>query len=64
MRNKIGYVSQKAILFSGTVASNVAYGKNRQEDAQEYLKKVIEVAHPFCERNRTKISSFNLSVFI
>ena len=26
LRNKIGYVSQKAFLFSGTVASNVAYG--------------------------------------
>ncbi len=28
LRNKIGYVSQKAFLFSGTVASNVAYGDN------------------------------------
>lgn len=28
LRNKIGYVSQKAILFSGTVKSNVAYGDN------------------------------------
>lgn len=26
LRNRIGYVSQKAILFSGTVAGNVAYG--------------------------------------
>ena len=28
LRNRIGYVSQKAILFSGTVAGNVAYGEN------------------------------------
>ena len=28
LRNKIGYVSQKAILFTGTVASNVGYGDN------------------------------------
>lgn len=28
LRDKIGYVSQKAILFSGTVKSNVAYGDN------------------------------------
>lgn len=28
LRNKIGYVSQKAVLFSGTVKSNVAYGDN------------------------------------
>ena len=26
MHNKIGYVSQKAILFSGTISDNVAYG--------------------------------------
>lgn len=28
LRNKIGYVSQKSILFSGTVSGNVAYGDN------------------------------------
>lgn len=28
LRNKLGYVSQKAILFSGTVESNVIYGEN------------------------------------
>lgn len=28
LRNKLGYVSQKAILFSGTVESNVSYGDN------------------------------------
>lgn len=28
LRNKIAYVSQKATLFSGTVASNIAYGDN------------------------------------
>ena len=28
LRNKIAYVSQRAILFSGTVGSNVAYGDN------------------------------------
>ncbi|MGN0611757.1 MAG: ATP-binding cassette domain-containing protein, partial [Ruminiclostridium sp.] len=28
LRNKIGYVSQKATLFSGTISSNVAYGDN------------------------------------
>lgn len=40
LRNKIGYVSQKAVLFSGTVKSNVAYGDNgksgfRQPDIVE-----------------------------
>ena len=28
LRNKIAYVSQKATLFSGTIASNIAYGDN------------------------------------
>lgn len=28
LRDKIGYVSQKAILFSGTIADNIAYGDN------------------------------------
>ena len=28
LRNKIGYVSQKAVLFSGTISSNIAYGDN------------------------------------
>ncbi len=28
LRNKIAYVSQKAILFSGTIRSNIAYGEN------------------------------------
>jgi ATP-binding cassette subfamily B protein len=30
--NKIGYVSQKAVLFKGTVESNVAYGDNGTEE--------------------------------
>ena len=31
LRNKIGYISQKATLFSGTVSSNVAYGDNGRD---------------------------------
>ena len=34
LRNKLGYVSQKAILFSGTVESNVAYGDNGRSALQ------------------------------
>lgn len=33
LRNKIGYVSQRAILFSGTISSNVDYGSNGESDA-------------------------------
>ena len=32
LRNKIGYISQKATLFSGTVRSNVAYGDNGKQE--------------------------------
>ena len=38
--NKLGYVSQKAVLFSGTVKSNVAYGDNGQTlSTDEDIKK-------------------------
>ena len=33
--NKLGYVPQKAVLFSGTVASNVAFGDNGKAPANE-----------------------------
>lgn len=33
LRNKIGYVSQKAILFSGSVSSNIGFGDNGEEPA-------------------------------
>lgn len=35
LRNKIGYVSQKATLFTGTIRSNVAYGDNGMEAASD-----------------------------
>lgn len=45
LHNKIGYVPQKAVIFNGTVASNVAYGDNGKEKATiEEVKKAIEVA--------------------
>ncbi|MBE0337471.1 MULTISPECIES: ABC transporter ATP-binding protein [Paenibacillus] len=37
LHNKIGYVPQKAVLFSGTVASNVSYGDNGRAEASEKL---------------------------
>ena len=45
LHNKIGYVPQKAVMFNGTVSSNVAYGDNGKEKASaEIIKKAIEVA--------------------
>ena len=45
LHNKIGYVSQKAILFSGTVASNVAYGENGADaPQQEQIEQAVRTA--------------------
>ena len=45
LRNKIGYVSQKAILFSGDVESNVAYGDNGKKDATpDEVKEAVKIA--------------------
>ncbi len=43
--NKIGYVPQKAVLFDGTVESNISYGdKDGKEITRDAIKKAIEVA--------------------
>ena len=45
LRNKIGYVSQKATLFSGTISSNVAYGeKGAGGFTQEDVKNAVHIA--------------------
>lgn len=45
LRNKIAYVSQRAILFSGTVASNVAYGDNgRSVPTAEEIADAVDTA--------------------
>ena len=45
LHNKIGYVSQKAVLFKGTVTSNVALGDNGEgEYSESDVKKAIAIA--------------------
>lgn len=45
LHKKLGYVSQKAILFSGTVESNVAYGNSTgRNQLSEAVKKAIDIA--------------------
>ncbi len=45
LHNKIGYVPQKAVLFNGTVSSNVAYGENGAGSiTEEKIKEAIKVA--------------------
>lgn len=43
LRNRIGYVSQKATLFTGTIAENVAYGNNGE--ASPDRQAVIDAVH-------------------
>ena len=42
LREKIGFVSQKGVLFSGDIESNLKYGKNKCSD--EKMKECIEIA--------------------
>lgn len=42
LREKIGYVPQKGILFSGTIESNLRYGK--QNATEQQVKKAAEIA--------------------
>ncbi len=45
LNNKIGYVPQKAVLFRGTVSSNIAYGDNGKNDYSESeIKKAVQIA--------------------
>lgn len=45
LHDKLGYISQKAVLFRGTVSSNVAYGHNVNIVSEETgIKKAIEIA--------------------
>lgn len=45
LRNLIGYVSQKATLFTGTIRSNVAYGDSGKKSiSDEDVKKAVETA--------------------
>ena len=44
LNNKIGYVSQKAVMFDGTVKSNITYGKSKNKITDEKVKEAIRVA--------------------
>ena len=45
LHNKLGYVPQKAVMFTGSVSENVAYGDNGKEKiTAEKIKTAIEVA--------------------
>ena len=60
LHNKIGYIPQKAVMFNGTVSSNITYGDNGKPDlTEEQIKKAIEVAQgkEFVEKMDDKYES-------
>lgn len=45
LHTKLGYVSQKAVIFNDTIANNISYGDNgKGKISEEKIKKAIEVA--------------------
>ena len=45
LHNKIGFVPQKALLFSGTVNTNVAFGSNGKDDySEDDVKRAVRIA--------------------
>ena len=45
LNNKLGYVPQKAVMFTGTVSSNVSYGDNgKRKPNDNKIKEAIDVA--------------------
>ncbi len=44
LNNKLGYIPQKAVMFSGDVEYNIAYGDNDKEKTIDKIKKAAQVA--------------------
>ena len=57
LRSEIGYVPQKGVLFSGTIASNLRYGKDDATDAQIKEAASIAQATEFIDSKSAKYDS-------
>lgn len=61
LRNKIGYVSQKAVLFTGSIKSNVAYGDNGTKGfTDDVVKQAVETAQAkeFVDKTEGGVDAF------
>ena len=61
LRNKIGYVSQKAVLFTGSIKSNVAYGDNGTKGfSDDDVKQAVETAQAkeFVDKTEGGVDAF------
>lgn len=57
IRDNIGYVPQKGILFSGTIASNIKYGAENASDEQMLVAATIAQATEFIDCKEEKYDS-------
>jgi len=60
LHNKIGYVPQKAVMFTGSVKENISYGDNgHKKPSEEQIKEAIMVAQgtDFVEKMENKYES-------
>ncbi len=60
LNNKIGYISQTAVMFTGSVYENIAYGDNgKRKPSLKQVKKAVEVAQAkeFVEKMENDYSS-------
>ena len=61
LRNKIGYVSQKVVLFTGSIKSNVAYGDNGTKGfTDDDVKQAVETAQAkeFVDKTEGGVDAF------
>lgn len=58
--NKIGYVSQKAVLFSGSIKQNIAFGQSVDEIDQNDIDEAIELSqsHEFVKKLSNKTEHY------
>lgn len=61
LRNKLGYISQRAVMFSGTVRSNLSLGENgKGEQTDEQMDEALKIscALDFVNKMKNKKDSF------
>lgn len=58
LRQEIGFVPQKGILFSGTVATNIRFGNEQASDAEMIEAAEVAQADDFIEEKEDKYESF------
>ncbi len=57
LRDNIGYVPQKGVLFSGTIDSNIRYGKEDADEEEVQLAAKIAQAEEFIEKKEDQFES-------